>query len=69
MGIETDKFVPYFNLVQKYIEMEYNEELAHKMSLLKYIDIITPYIKNCISLDKPVPYAANGVVKFLSRTF
>ena len=68
MSTETEKFINYFNLVKNYIEMEYNVELSHKMTLLKYVDIITPYIKNCIAINKSVPYTASGVVRFLNRT-
>lgn len=58
----------YFNRVKEYVRMEYSDEMAHKMSILKYLDITFPYCKNCYSLKKPIPYAANEIVRFLNKT-
>lgn len=69
MKVNKDNdIVIYFNLVKDYISMEYSDELAHKMSLIKYVDVVVGYIKNCMSLNKPVPYMASGVVRFLNKT-
>lgn len=64
---ENEK-VEYFNRVKEYVRMEYSDEMANKMSILKYFQINFPYCKNCYSLKKPIPYAANEVVRFLSKT-
>lgn len=58
----------YFNKVKEYIKKEYSEELSTKMSKAKYIDVSIGYIKNCIYLQKSVPYTANGLVRFLKKT-
>lgn len=60
--------VEYFNKVKNYISLEYSEELARKASLPKYLDITFAYSKNCLSLKKSVPFTANGIVKFISKT-
>lgn len=58
----------YFNKVQNYISMEYDEKLAKKMGEVKYIDVTAGYIKNCCSINKTVPFAANGIVRLLKNT-
>lgn len=65
---KQNEFVVFFNLVKNYIEMEYNEELAKKMCLLKYIDVTSGYVSNCLFLNKTVPYTAYGIVKLLNKT-
>ena len=60
--------VQYFNRVKEYVRMEYSDEIANKMSILKYFDITFPYCKNCYSLKKPIPYAANEIVRFLNKS-
>jgi hypothetical protein len=65
--IENEK-VEYFNRVKEYVRMEYSDEMASKMSVLKYFEIVFPYCKNCYSLQKTIPYAANEVVRFLNKT-
>ena len=65
--IEHDK-VEYFNKVKEYVRMEYSDEIANKMSILKYFNITFPYTKNCYSLKKRIPYTANEVVRFLNET-
>ena len=69
--METNKqneFVVFFNLVKNYVEMEYSEELARKMCLLKYIDVTSGYVHNCLFLKKTVPYTASGIAKLLNKT-
>jgi RNase P subunit RPR2 len=60
--------VEYFNRVKEYVRMEYSDEMAAKMSVLKYFKITLPYCKNCYSLKRPIPYTANEIVRFLNKT-
>jgi hypothetical protein len=57
-----------FKKVQLYIELEYDEDTKNKMLNPKYHTIVRPYISNCISLNKSIPYIANGVVRFIRNT-
>jgi hypothetical protein len=66
---KANEEVNYFNKVKEYVLLEYSEELAKKMSLPKYLNITFPYCKNCLSLKKPVPYAANEIVRFITKTY
>lgn len=59
------------NRVKEYILMEYGEEIHQKISSLKYLDVLTGYVKNCMSLkvnNSPkytIPEMANNLVKFV----
>ena len=57
-----------FNKVKQYIEMEYWENLSKKMQEPKFLSVSAGYINNCISLNKTVPYIAQGIVKLLKKT-
>lgn len=63
-----DIITDYHNGVENYIRMEYGNNLADKMVQKKYENISTGYIKNCLSLKKPIPYTANGLVRYLKDT-
>lgn len=56
---------PYTESVIKYIQMEYDESIINKIEKDKYLKVVKGYINNCKQLNKPVPFAANGVAKFL----
>ena len=58
----------YFNKVQEYVSLEYSEELKEKMCSPKYLNIAFSYSNNCLSLNKPVPFTANEIVRFISKT-
>jgi hypothetical protein len=65
---KANEEVEYFNRVKDYVLLEYSEELAKKMSQPKYMNITFPYCKNCLSLKKPVPFTANEIVRFITKT-
>jgi len=58
----------YTNKVKEYILIEYNREILNKMYDKKFSDICSGYIANCYSLNKTVPYTANGLVSILKKT-
>jgi len=66
--------VTVINKVKEYILMEYGEEDHKKISSLKYLDILTGYVKNCMSLkvnNSPkytVPEMANHLVRYIRNT-
>jgi hypothetical protein len=63
--------VVVINKVKEYILMEYGEEDHKKISSSKYINVLTGYVKNCMSLkvnNSPkytVPEMANNLVRFV----
>jgi len=58
----------YFNRMIEYVRLEYSDELADKINQPKYRNIAFPYAKNCYSLKKSIPYAANEIVRYVSKT-
>jgi hypothetical protein len=52
----------------EYVRLEYSDELADKINQPKYRNIAFPYAKNCYSLKKSIPYAANEIVRYVSKT-
>lgn len=68
---QNNELVDIINKVKNYILMEYGEEAYQKISSGKYVNILTGYIKNCISLKNnkyTVPAMANHLVKFIRST-
>lgn len=66
--ISKDVFDLTFEKVEMYVELEYDKDTKNKMTNSKYETIVRSYISNCISINKSIPYIANGVVKFIRST-
>ena len=64
--IDNENILKYYNRVREYIIMEYSQELSDKMENPKYNNICVPYVKNCYSLRKTIPYTATGFGKFIA---
>ena len=60
-----DIFEITFDKVFYYLEMEYSSDIFEKSKQKKYQSIIIPYIKNCISLNKTIPYISQGIATFI----
>ena len=71
-GFDPNYEVEMINKVKDYVLMEYSEEIHSKISTLKFLNILTGYITNCLSLRKPskytVPFMAHEIVRFASKT-
>lgn len=71
-GLDPNYEVEMINKVKDYVRMEYGEEAHSKISTLKFVDILTGYITNCLSLRRPnkytVPFMAHEIVRFASKT-
>lgn len=65
---DQEAFTKYYDKVKMYLSMEYSELLAEKMELNKYINVCKGYLRNCYSLKKNVPYAANGLATYLNNS-
>lgn len=72
-GFDPNYEVEMINKVKDYIRMEYGDEIHAKISTLKYMNILTGYITNCLSLRRPekynVPYMAHEIVRFANKTY
>lgn len=71
-GLDPNYEVEMINRVKDYISMEYGDEIHTKISTLKFVDTLTGYITNCLSLKRPekytVPFMAHEIVRFASKT-
>jgi hypothetical protein len=65
MSNKSDKIDLLIEKVSKYIELEYDIKYCQKMIEKKHINITKGYIKNCNSLNKTIPYIAQGIVRYL----
>ena len=71
-GFDPNYESEMINKVKYYIRMEYYDEIYSKISTLKFVDVLTGYITNCLSLRKPnkytVPFMAHEIVRFATNT-
>lgn len=71
-GLDPNYEVEMINKVKDYVRMEYGDEIHAKISKSKFVNILTGYITNCLSLRKPskytVPFMAHEIVRFANKT-
>lgn len=72
-GLDPNYEVEMINKVKDYVRMEYGDEIHAKISTLKFLNILTGYVNNCLSLRQPnkytVPFMAHEIVRFANRTY
>lgn len=72
-GFDPDWEVEQINRVKDYVRMEYGDEMYHKISTSKFINILTGYVTNCLSMRQPnkytIPFMANHIVNFVRKSY
>jgi len=72
-GFDPDYEVAIINKVKAYIEMEYSEEVYKRITSGKFLNILTGYITNCLSLNKPekytIPFMAQHMVNYARKSY
>jgi len=72
-GLDPNYEVETINKVKDYIRMEYSDEMYNKISTLKFMNILTGYITNCLSMNNPkkytVPFMAHEIVKWAIKSY
>lgn len=72
-GLDPNYEVEMINKVKDYIRMEYSEEIYQKICTFKFMNILTGYVTNCLSLRNPdkytVPMMAERIVHYASRSY
>lgn len=64
MNRNTKKLDIIIDKVEDYLVYEYDSMYVAKMNNKKHKEIIHSYIKNCVSINKTVPYIAQGIVRY-----
>lgn len=62
------EYIAFLNKVERYISTEYDNDLVAKMRSSKFENIVKGYIKNCMALNKTVPYVCYEVVRLLKKS-
>jgi len=72
-GLDPNYEVEMINKVKDYVRMEYGDEIHTKISTLKFVNILTGYITNCLSLRRPnkytVPMMSERIVHFAKKSY
>lgn len=72
-GLDPNYETEMLNKVLFYIREEYSEEIYQKITSLKFMNILTGYVFNCLSLKRPdkhtVPFMAQHLVHYASRSY
>lgn len=72
-GLDPNYEVEMINKVKEYIRMEYDEEIYKKICTFKFMNILTGYVVNCLSLRRPekytVPFMAQHMVYYASKSY